>query len=211
MKHCPVCIVTEVEDSYTGLCPNPDCTWEFDFVNEMTPEVQKKYEEKLKRFKKHFIERKNKYNITDIDSKKALELIDSFISRMLIKTQRNIELVEHKIQKVEKGKSKFSENSYYRCLLSDGKGVIILHTDGKFASQTFYVRKGIGYYYNQNFEKTDSNLGLPISNEHACGSNGENSKTDFENGFIEWVANDNELYVYVQDNSEMRLFDKYSF
>ena len=50
MKPCPVCN-TKVEDLYTGLCPNQDCTWEFEFVSEMSPEVQRRYEEKLRRAK----------------------------------------------------------------------------------------------------------------------------------------------------------------
>ena len=48
MKPCPVCN-TQVEDLYTGFCPNQVCTWEFEFVSEMTPEVQRRYEEKLRR------------------------------------------------------------------------------------------------------------------------------------------------------------------
>jgi len=55
MKHCPVCN-TPVEDLYTGLCPNPDCTWEFEFIGtEPTPEIQKRYIEKLKRAKATYI------------------------------------------------------------------------------------------------------------------------------------------------------------
>jgi len=37
-----------VEDLYTGLCPNSLCSWEFEFISsEMTPELQKRYAEKL--------------------------------------------------------------------------------------------------------------------------------------------------------------------
>ena len=47
MKNCPVCN-TQVEDHYTGLCPNSLCSWEFEFISsEMTPELQKRYAEKL--------------------------------------------------------------------------------------------------------------------------------------------------------------------
>ena len=53
MKPCPVCN-TEVEDLYTGLCPNQDCTWEFELFSEMTPEVLRRYEEKLRRAKAAF-------------------------------------------------------------------------------------------------------------------------------------------------------------
>ncbi len=48
MKKCPVCN-TQVEDQYTGLYPNTDCTWEFEFISYMTPEIKDRYEEKLKR------------------------------------------------------------------------------------------------------------------------------------------------------------------
>ena len=53
MKPCPVCN-TKVEDLYTGLCPNQDCTWEFELFSEMTPEVLRRYEEKLRRAKAAF-------------------------------------------------------------------------------------------------------------------------------------------------------------
>ena len=47
MKNCPVCNI-QVEDLYTGLCPNSLCSWEFEFISsEMTPELQKRYAEKL--------------------------------------------------------------------------------------------------------------------------------------------------------------------
>ena len=47
MKNCPVCN-TQVEDLYMGLCPNSLCSWEFEFISsEMTPELQKRYAEKL--------------------------------------------------------------------------------------------------------------------------------------------------------------------
>ena len=49
MKSCPVCN-TKVEALYTGLCSNPDCTWEFEFIGaEPTPEMKSRYDEKLKR------------------------------------------------------------------------------------------------------------------------------------------------------------------
>ena len=72
-------------------------------------------------------------------------------------------------------------------MLSDGKGVLILHADGDFISQIFYIRKGIGYYYRLNFEKINSNLGLPISSESEM-MDSTNTKTDFENGYIKWIS-----------------------
>lgn len=46
MKQCPVCN-TQLEDHYTGLCPNSLCSWEFVLANEITPEHQKIYAKKL--------------------------------------------------------------------------------------------------------------------------------------------------------------------
>lgn len=46
MKNCPVCN-TQLEDHYTGLCPNSLCSWEFVLANEITPEHQKIYAKKL--------------------------------------------------------------------------------------------------------------------------------------------------------------------
>jgi len=51
MKNCPVCS-TQVEDLYTGLCTNSDCTWKFEFIGaEPTPEIRNKYKEKLNKAK----------------------------------------------------------------------------------------------------------------------------------------------------------------
>jgi len=210
MKQCPVC-KTKAEDLYTGLCPNNDCPWEFEFIcTEPTPEMRKRLEEKVERAKRLLLGR-NSSNKINIDLKKAEELIESFISTLLQHTKRNSELGTLSIQNMEQGKSKYSKNTYYKCNLSDGKGLIVLHTEGDFVSQAFYVRKGIGYYYRRNFEKVDASLGLPISNEHKCGYKGANSKTDFENGFIEWVANEDALNIYVKEGVSMKLFDTYYF
>ena len=71
MKPCPVCN-TEVEDLYTGFCPNRDCTWEFEFVSEMTPEVLRRYEEKLRRAKRLYDNRSDK-TYKDKDGNKDIE------------------------------------------------------------------------------------------------------------------------------------------
>lgn len=73
MKKCPVCN-TSVKDHFTGFCPNTDCTWEFEFISEMTPELKEKYEEKLKRAKAayaRFINTDNSSmptNLNDVDT-----------------------------------------------------------------------------------------------------------------------------------------------
>ena len=49
MKNCPICN-TQVEDHYTGLCPNSLCSWEFEFTSsEMTPELLDHYRQKLEK------------------------------------------------------------------------------------------------------------------------------------------------------------------
>lgn len=64
MKKCPVCN-TQVEDQYTGLCPNTDCTWEFEFISYMTPEIKDRYEEKLKRARAAYLRIKDTSNVTN--------------------------------------------------------------------------------------------------------------------------------------------------
>lgn len=64
MKHCPVCN-TLVEDHYTGLCSNTNCTWEFEFISDMTPELKEKYEEKLKRARAAYLSIKDTSNVTN--------------------------------------------------------------------------------------------------------------------------------------------------
>ena len=209
MKPCPVCS-TEVEDLYTGFCPNEDCPWEFELVSEITPEMHNRYEEKLQRAKRFFVVKNNFIDTTKIEPTKSNKLILSFINSLLKNCNRYDELRKLTLQKIEYGKSKYSKIGYYRCLLSDGKGVLILHADGDFISQIFYIRKGIGYYYRLNFEKINSNLGLPISSESEM-MDSTNTKTDFENGYIKWISKENTLMVYYKKNQKMILFDKYTF
>jgi hypothetical protein len=64
MKNCPVCN-TQVEDQYTDLCPNTNCTWEFEFISEMTPELKDRYEEKLKRARAAYSRIENNLHISD--------------------------------------------------------------------------------------------------------------------------------------------------
>jgi TIR domain-containing protein/LGFP repeat-containing protein len=73
----------------------------------------------------------------------------------------------------------------YRARVTDGKGVIYCHASGIRQGQAFYVRKGIGFFYEYMLNGSASLLGLPISNEELV--DGEGFPTSyFENGFIDW-------------------------
>lgn len=150
-------------------------------------------------------------NALEINVETARKIMDSFVDTLLKTTKRNVELKSEKIIRVEGGNSKLTGKKYYQGVISDGKGVIILHADGYLAKNAFYVRKGIAYYYMTNFSQIDENLGLPISNEHMCGSAGKNAKTDFENGFIEWINDENALYIYKKGGGAVKLLAEYKF
>jgi hypothetical protein len=147
----------------------------------------------------------------EITQENAKILISEFIESLLQTTERNSELKELKFQLCAKEQCKFSKINYFKFYLSDGAGIIILHINGNLATKAFYVRKGIGYYYRTNFDLVDENLGLPISSEHSCGASAKNSKTDFENGFIEWIADENALYIYVAKLGDTKLLDRYQY
>jgi|GEM_PF-6724357 len=73
MKNCPVCN-TQVEDHYTGLCPNSLCSWEFEFTSsEKTPELLDHYRQKLEKAKSNYLLRSNKKHI---DKNKIEELFN---------------------------------------------------------------------------------------------------------------------------------------
>jgi hypothetical protein len=80
--------------------------------------------------------------------------------------------------------SPFGTNSY-RARVTDGKGVIYCHADGKYQGQTFYVRKGIGWFYEQVLLGATSRLGVPTSNEELADGTGYPTSF-FEGGYIEW-------------------------
>jgi len=80
--------------------------------------------------------------------------------------------------------SPFSTKSFKARLL-DRKGVIYCHTTGSHKGQVFYVRKGIGWYYEYKLGGSGSPLGLPTSNEERSDSKGH-PISFFEGGYIEW-------------------------
>ena len=75
--------------------------------------------------------------------------------------------------------------SSYRATESDGKGVIYCHADGTHRGTAFYVRKGIGWFYERVLLGVVSRLGLPISNEEVAHETGY-PISRFEGGYIEW-------------------------
>jgi len=81
MKHCPVCN-TQVEDLYTGLCPKPDCTWEFEFVSEMTPEMHQRYQERLKKAKNIYDSRNAKHQHDNNKNEDAAARIEEMQKRV---------------------------------------------------------------------------------------------------------------------------------
>lgn len=75
----------------------------------------------------------------------------------------------------------------YRAYASDGKGVIYCHSTGTQAGRTFYVRRGIGWYYEHVLGGARSPLGLPISNEELVDHGNGAPTSFFEGGYIEWL------------------------
>lgn len=78
--------------------------------------------------------------------------------------------------------------SSYRATVSDGKGVIYCHADGPHRGTAFYVRKGIGWFYERVLLGGVSRLGLPITNEEVAHETGYPTSR-FEGGYIEWSPN----------------------
>ena len=95
MKNCPVCN-TQVEDLYTGLCPNSLCSWEFEFISsEMTPELQKRYAEKLAKCR-HLYElniASDKRDSTHKDKKKEEEKKDYDIEELRDKNRIELKFI----------------------------------------------------------------------------------------------------------------------
>ncbi len=80
--------------------------------------------------------------------------------------------------------SEFNTKSY-KARVTDGKGVLYCHADGKHKGETFYVKKGIGRFYEYVLDGASSKLGLPVSDEKKS-NDSECSISLFEGGYIEW-------------------------
>jgi hypothetical protein len=120
-------------------------------------------------------------------------MIDIDVAKSLIEkaVQRHDEIKSHQdIQEVKP--SLFGTKSF--CVhLKNKQGIIYCHSNNNYEGQVFYVRKGIGYYYNKKLGPS-SFLGLPVSNEYEC-ENG-NKQSDFEGGYIKWLKNQDKLLIY---------------
>lgn len=73
----------------------------------------------------------------------------------------------------------------YRARCNDRLGVLYCHASGRLRGHAFYVRKGIGYYYEYLLGGSASPLGLPVSNEELVDGKGFPTSY-FEGGYIEW-------------------------
>jgi hypothetical protein len=73
----------------------------------------------------------------------------------------------------------------YRMRETDGKGIVYCHADGPLRGRAFHARKGIGWYYEHRLGGSESQLGLPTSDEELISSNGF-ATSHFEGGYIEW-------------------------
>lgn len=70
--------------------------------------------------------------------------------------------------------------------VKDGKGIIYCHTSGDYSGQVFYVPMGIGWFYKNVLKGSQSEIGLPISNEIYEEPN--TKKMMFEAGSIEFSS-----------------------
>jgi len=94
--------------------------------------------------------------------------------------------------------SPFSTESF-KARLRDRKGVVYCHATGFQKGQVFYVRRGIGWYYEYKLGGSGSPLGLPTSNEERSDSNGH-PISFFEGGYIEWTP-DTSIAMAVETSS----------
>ncbi|MCB1055596.1 MAG: toll/interleukin-1 receptor domain-containing protein [Acidobacteria bacterium] len=74
----------------------------------------------------------------------------------------------------------------FKMRLADGKGVIYCHASGPLRGQAFFVRKGIGWYYEHVLGGSASALGLPTSYEELREDGEDSPISYFEGGFMEW-------------------------
>jgi len=73
----------------------------------------------------------------------------------------------------------------FKARLQDGRGALYYHSSGQQRGRVFYVRKGIGWYYEYVLGGSSSMLGLPTSHEEKRDASGSQISY-FEGGYIEW-------------------------
>jgi hypothetical protein len=91
-----------------------------------------------------------------------------------------------KIGKVQTPKKSFIGTSSLCAHLIDGKGLIYCHTSGAYCGKVFYVPLGIGWFYKNILKGSQSEIGLPVSNEFIVMHNVKS--ITFEKGTIEYTA-----------------------
>jgi len=91
----------------------------------------------------------------------------------------------------------------YRAHASDGKGVIYCHADGAQKARSFYVRKGIGWFYECVLLGVSCRLGLPISNEEIAETT-RYPTSWFEGGYIEWSPSTKVARAVIRDKDRDR-------
>lgn len=72
--------------------------------------------------------------------------------------------------------------------VADGKGIVYCHASGALSGAVFYVPKGIGWFYKNKLGGSQSEIGLPVSNEHESlvSEGGRVQKVLFERGYVEF-------------------------
>jgi hypothetical protein len=70
--------------------------------------------------------------------------------------------------------------------VKDGKGIVYCHTSGKYQGKVFYVPSGIGWFYKSVLKGSQSQIGLPISDEIEICHAEKVKQVRFEVGLIEY-------------------------
>ncbi len=109
----------------------------------------------------------------------------------------------------------FTFSSYgtagYSKKLDNGKGVIVFHSTDSDKGRFFLVRWGIGWYYRTHLDH-QSFLGFPVSNEFATKPAGRTgSKQNFEGGYIEYLAEHDELRIFRTSFTGVKLVVSHKF
>jgi hypothetical protein len=73
----------------------------------------------------------------------------------------------------------------------DGKGIVYCHTSGKYQGKVFYVPLGIGWFYKSVLKGSQSQIGLPVSNEIEVKHSRKVKQVRFETGVVEYDESTN--------------------
>ena len=187
MKNCPVCNI-QVEDLYTGLCPNSLCSWEFEFISsEMTPELQKRYAEKLAKCR-HLYE-------LNIASDKKYDYISHYSEDLAIV------ILDNKYGVIDRKGRKIVPTIYeYISNFSEGLIAVCLNNKWGFIDKT--GKEAIPLIYDDVLDFSEGLVGVKLNNKW---------------GFIDKTGREVTFSIYndVRNFSEglacVRWYDKYGF